>query len=254
MTNPDPWRGGSFYDEALLEVYLRHRHTPVTSPNLVMEEPAFLAEAGDLRGKRILDLGCGDGTFGRECVEAACRSYLGIDGSPAMIGRATDEVDPADPTLRFELADLEDYRPESTSTDLVTSRMALHYVDDLSPVVARAYDALVEGGRLVISVVHPVVSAANAVRPGPRTSQVVDNYFVEGPRQRQWFGRPVRWQHRTVERYVEAILRAGFTLTALRECGPSEDLFDGNRAEFQRRRRVPLFLLLAAQRGRESGI
>lgn len=129
MTASDPVRGGAFYDEALLEVYLRHRHAPVTSPNLVMEEPAFLAEAGDIAGKRVLDLGCGDGTFGRACVEARCRSYLGIDGSAAMIDRATDRaaeigVDAWSPDsiMRFELADLEDFRPVPGSSDLSTLR------------------------------------------------------------------------------------------------------------------------------------
>jgi hypothetical protein len=44
---------------------------------------------------------------------------------------------------------------------------------------------------------------------------------------------------------VTAVLDAGFTLTALRECRPRAERFDGDEAELARRRRIPLFLLLA---------
>lgn len=54
----------------------------------------------------------------------------------------------------------------------------------------------------------------------------------------------VTWYHRTVERYVDAIVGVGITLTSLRECQPAADRFAGDTDELARRRRVPLFLLL----------
>ncbi|NAZ81562.1 hypothetical protein GTR02_06995 [Kineococcus sp. R8] len=45
---------------------------------------------------------------------------------------------------------------------------------------------------------------------------------------------------------------SGFTLTALRECAPDPTRFPaGDDTELRRRRRVPLFLLLAASRDDE---
>jgi len=38
--------------------------------------------------------------------------------------------------------------------------------------------------------------------PGLRTSWLVDDYFLPGPRRRAWMGSAVIWFHRTVEAYV----------------------------------------------------
>lgn len=238
-------RGGTFYDPDLVEAYLRHRNRPILSPNLVMEEPAFLAELGDIRDLRVLDLGCGDGLFGSWCVAAGARSYLGVDGSAAMIDRANDR--PPSDRVRYRLADLEDFRAAPRSADLVTSRMTLHYVEDLDPVVTGARRVLADHGRLVISVLHPVISSNRRAGADLRTTVEVDDYFSAGPRHRRWFDRPVVWHHRTVERYVAALLAGGFELTGIRECEPVERLFDGDRAEYERRARVPLFLVLSAR-------
>lgn len=100
-------RGGAFYDDPnLLDAYLEHRHASVSSPNLVMEDPAFMAEVGDLAGQRVLDLGCGDGTFARQCVDAGARSFVGVDGSHRMIERANEAV--GSERVRFLVADLEE--------------------------------------------------------------------------------------------------------------------------------------------------
>jgi len=248
----DDERGGTFYDDTeALRAYLAHRHNPVRSPNLVMEEPAFLAEAGDLAGLRILDLGCGDGTFARQCLAGGCQSYVGVDGSAAMLAEALVSASASADELRvrFVRADLEDFRAEPGSVDLVTARLVLHYVDgpDLDLVLAEAHRALGPAGRLILSVVHPVISSGNHPPDGPRTTQVVDNYFQPGPRRREWFGRPVVWYHRSIEQYITALGRAGFTLSALQECEPVEELFGDQRGEYERRRRVPLFLLLSAE-------
>lgn len=244
-----PVRGSAFYDRSLLDEYLAHRHRPVTSPNLVMEQPAFLGELGDLRGLRVLDLGCGDGRFAETCVGGGAASYIGVDGSEAMIAEAVSHHRKLPGSrARFELADLEDYQPPPGSADIITSRMALHYVADLGPVLQTAHRALVTDGRLVISVVHPLLSSTdNAIR-APRTDQMVDDYFVPGPRTREWFGRPVTWHHRTVEQYVSLLAGSGFAIAGLREGEPVESLFDGDQSEYERRRRVPVFLVLNATR------
>ncbi len=238
-------RGGSFYDDqSAFDAYLNHRHAAVSSPNLVMEDPAFTQAVGPLAGRRILDLGCGDGTFAAVAADAGVASYLGIDGSQRMIERARHAV--SSERVRFEQADMEDYRSADESFDLVTSRLALHYLADLSPVLTNARRALVDGGQFVATVVHPVVTAAATVPDGPRQAVEVDDYFEPGPRTRSWFNSEVTWFHRTVEHYIDAVLSADFSIEAVRECAPVEALFDGDTSEFERRRRAPLFLLLAA--------
>jgi SAM-dependent methyltransferase len=246
MTNRT-FRGGAFYDSPA--VFARYTDGPSqdpTSANFVMEEPAVLAEVGDFRGLRVLDLGCGDADFGRRLLAAGAASYLGIDGSSKMIARAEQVLAGTSGVVRR--ADLEDFEAPPASFDLVTCRLALHYVAEPGPVLERIRRALVDGGRLVLSVVHPVLTSHDAQPPGPRTSWVVDDYFVTGARERQWLGATVTWYHRTIEQYLSALSEAGFTLIRLRECEPAPDRFGGNLAELERRRRVPAFLLLHGQR------
>jgi len=107
----------------------------------------------------------------------------------------------------------------------------------------------VPGGRLIITVVHPVITSHDNHPDGPRTTWTVHNYFNTGPPPRDWMGAQVTWAHRTVEDYADAITDAGLTITAVRECRPNLAHFDGHTDELARRRRVPLFLLLAGRAG-----
>ena len=67
-----------------------------------------LADVGDLRGKRVLDLGCGLGDFygylrdqGIDC------DYTGYDITPGFIARARDRF----PNARFEVRDIQSRMP-----------------------------------------------------------------------------------------------------------------------------------------------
>ena len=98
--------------------------------------------------------------------------------------------------------------------------------------------------------VHPVLTsaAAGGTDGRPRTTWVVDDYFVPGARTRSWFGSDVLWYHRTIEQYVRDLTVNGFAVTALDECAPVPALFGDDTAELARRNRVPSFLLLSAHR------
>ena len=108
---------------------------------------------------------------------------------------------------------------------------------------------LAPDGRIVFTVVHPVITSHDAreTSTGPRQNWLVDDYFVTGPREQQWLGTTTVWHHRTVEDHVAELRDAGFALINLRECQPRRERFDDD-AEFERRRRIPLVLLLAGAR------
>lgn len=238
-------RGSRFYDdESVRERYLAHRRGGARSPNVVMEEPAFLAATGPLAGQDVVDLGCGDGAAAPLVMGLGAATYLGVDGSAGMIAAASERD--AMPGVTFLREDIEDVRLEEDAFDLVMSRMALHYIASLGPVLVRIRSALRPGGRLIFTVSHPVITSHDASSPGPRTNWVVDDYFVRGPRPRPWFSSTVTWHHRTIADYVSSVIDHGFRIDAVDECEPDATLLDGDADELQRRRRVPLILLVAA--------
>jgi len=247
VTSPQPPDGGQFYDNAgVVASYLSHRRSSTRSPNIAMEEPAFLSEIGDIENQRVLDLGCGDGVFADSVIECGGRSYVGVDGSAAMIDEARRGIE--HPRVSFIHERIEDYQVESESFDLVAARMALHYIDDLDAVLLKIRNVLRPGGRLIFTVVHPVVTSTWSPNEGLRTDYTVDRYFDRGARQREWFGSMVTWHHRTIEDYVSGVKRCGFDFVSLSECEPDAKLFVDRPEELERRRRVPLMLLISARR------
>ncbi len=240
-------RGGAFYEDLeQFEAYQQHRAWSL-NPNTVMERPALLEELGTTAGMRVLDLGCGDAEIGREVLSRGATQYRGIDGSTRMIQAARHML--RDTTGEALLCDVEDLAEPAETFDLVLSRMALHYIADLAGVFRACHACLAPRGRLVFTVVHPVITSHDSRDDSkePRQQWTIDDYFLLGPRDQQWLGGRTVWYHRTVENYVSELRNAGFALTNLRECAPRRERFDDD-AEFERRRRIPLVLLLAAAR------
>jgi len=82
---------------------------------------------------------------------------------------------------------------------------------------------------------------------GKRANWVVDDYFRPGARHVTFLGRPVVKYHRTLEEHLAAVRDAGFRFSRLSECQPVRDRFLADEAEYGRRLRIPLFLLVEAE-------
>jgi SAM-dependent methyltransferase len=237
--------GPEFYDnEVVFATYMAKRETQLDSPNEVLEKPVFDDLVGDLKGLRILDLGCGNGGFGWEALQQGCRSYLGIDSSRNMVELATKTL--AGTPGEVERATIETWEYPLRQFDLVASRLALHYVEDIEAVFARVFHTLVVGGRFVFSVEHPVITSCDRARQtgGPRQHWIVDGYFETGPRITSWMGGEVIKYHRTIEDYFAALRQTGFAVGAVRESRPQRALFI-DEATYERRKRIPLFLFFS---------
>ncbi|MFN8660996.1 MAG: methyltransferase domain-containing protein [Thermomicrobiales bacterium] len=243
--------GPAFYDEdEIFNTYWATRTRP-DNPNDTLEQPVLRKLAGNLSGRRILDLGCGAATFGLYVLEEGAASYLGVDASQKMVAAACEAL-AGTPGQVIEAA-IETWEYPEAGFDLVVSSLALHYVDDLDAVMTGIARALAPGGRVVFSVEHPIItSCARGWTQPQRQDWVVDDYFVTGPRETSWLGGEVVRYHRTIEDYVTALQTAGFVLDALRESRPDPARFT-DEAEYTRRLRIPLFLFLAGYKPETLG-
>jgi ubiquinone/menaquinone biosynthesis C-methylase UbiE len=93
-------------------------------------DAAMVDAAGDLRGKRVLDLGCGSGDLTVLLAMAGART-VGIDLSPGMVDvarrRVKQFVPEADAT--FAAAAAEELPLEDGSVDVILGRFILHHLD-----------------------------------------------------------------------------------------------------------------------------
>ena len=158
----------------------------------------------------------------------------------------------ASTTSRVEQTPMESWTYPEAAFDLVVSSLALHYVAELGTVLGLVHRTLIPGGRFVFSVEHPVItSCARGWRTPERQDWIVDDYFVVGPRQTSWLGGEVIRHHRTVEGYFGVMQEAGFVVDRLRESHPRREWFT-DEAEYERRKRIPLFLFLAGHKPEAS--
>jgi ubiquinone/menaquinone biosynthesis C-methylase UbiE len=240
-------KGSSVYDEKEFFESFMSRRQRKESPNNAMEKPVFLELIGDVRDKKVLDLGCGDGLFGKELLDAGAAHFTGIDGSKNMAARAAASV-PSE-KASFLLGDLESLYIEENNYDLIVSRMVFHYIENLNSLMNGVYKALKPGGQFVFSVMHPVITATFNHFSGKekRTHWVVDNYFEMGKRVEAWMDHSVVKYHRTIEEYISMGVSAGFTISNLKEAAPRKENF-AEEDEFKRRSRIPLILLLHFQK------
>jgi len=213
------------------------------------EWPAMRALLPEMRGLRVVDLGCGYGWFCRWAGEQGAARVLGIDVSEKMLARA--RTDTTDWAIDYVRADMEVLELPAASFDLAYSSLALHYVEDLERLMATLHRALAAGGYFLFSVEHPIFTAPS--RPGwsvdadGRKTWPVDSYLAEGPRRTNWLTEGVIKQHRIVASYINLLLRQGFILSRLVEWGPTADQIAAQPALADERQRPP-FLIVAARK------
>jgi SAM-dependent methyltransferase len=238
------YKGSDFYDnDDNLEKYIERRQWEENA-NDTLEKPVICELIGDVAGFSVLDLGCGDAKFSKDLFDLGCAEYTGIEGSDNMVKLAIETL--AGGRGRVIQTSMEEWDYPEDRFDLVISRLAVHYIEDIGSLLRQIYRTLKPGGKLVFSIEHPVITSTLQTS-GTRTSWTVDNYFIEGYREQLWLGGTVYKYHRTIENYYRALQQAGFTIEHLRESDPQREYFV-NEETYERRRRIPLFLFLAANK------
>ena len=213
------------------------------------EWPALRALLPDLRGAKVVDLGCGFGWFCRFARAQGAARVLGLDVSERMLARARAMT--SDAAITYVQADLERLDLPEASFDLAYSSLVLHYIADLPDLLAKLHRALVPGAHLIFSVEHPVYSAPS--RPGwsidadGRKGWSVDGYLAEGPRTTDWLAKGVIKQHRTIGTYLNLLIRQGFAISHVEEWRPTDEQIAA-KPELAEERERPMFLLVAARR------
>jgi len=146
MSAPEPRQYDSFAAE-----YDSHA---LTAPyNALYDRPATLDLIGDVRGQRVLDVGCGPGFYAAELLSRGAE-VLGCDASPNMIELARAKVgDQTD--LRVHSLDEPFEWLDDLSIDVVVNALVYHYVNDRPGFLSEMHRVLRPDGVLVISTHHP---------------------------------------------------------------------------------------------------
>jgi len=112
---------------------------------------AALVDLGDLRGRRVLDVGCGTGRLAAALADEARAKVWGIDASGEMVAVARETV-PAGVGVRRGDAERLPFR--DGWFDRVVMSLVIHLLDRPSA-LAEARRVVPDDGRVAISTFHP---------------------------------------------------------------------------------------------------
>lgn len=183
--------------------------------NAWYERPAMIELAGNVSGRRVLDAGCGSGPLAAGLRDRGAL-VSGFDLSPGMVALARERLgEEAD----LRVADLAERLPyDDNAFDVVVCSLALHYLEDWSAPLSELQRVLRSGGRLVVSVPHPVVYLVNY---RDRDYFALTQYSEEFE-----FGdhrAVLTYWHRPLHAMTDAFSEAGFQISAVSEPPWSSD-------------------------------
>jgi ubiquinone/menaquinone biosynthesis C-methylase UbiE len=163
-------------------------------------------------GRATLDLGCGEGRFARS-LTAQGHDVIGVDVSPRLVRLARER----DPTGTYVVASAEDLPFGDGAFDLVLAFNVLSCVADVARAVDEAARVLAGGGRLCLSIVHPMYTAGHRedgawVIAGYATEHLHTEHVRRGAAELTFAD-----VHRPLGAYTDALERAGFEIEAVRE-------------------------------------
>ena len=206
----------------------------------------MLDALGDVCGKSVIDIGCGEGRFSRLLSKLGA-SVTGVDLTEAFIAQARA----ISASETYMLGDAESLREiEDEKFDLAVSYIVLVDLLDYRSAINAAFRVLRPGGRFVVSNIHPMRSSQSGgwvTQADRKLFYPVDDYTREGAREFNWWGRRFVNMHRTLSSHISAFLSAGFTLSALREPVPSSEELAANPT-FDDENRCPNFIVYVLEK------
>jgi malonyl-CoA O-methyltransferase len=114
----------------------------------------------DLKGKTVLDAGCGTGKFCALAEQQNASLVTGLDLSPAMIA----EAEKLCAKTFFQCIDLSKESPEGTAYDVIICALVMGHIESLTPALSNLLLTLRKGGQLILTDFHPFLTMLQSKR------------------------------------------------------------------------------------------
>ena len=165
------------------------------------EEEAMFRLAGDVKGKVLLDLGCGDGTYSIAAFQRGAR-VTGLDISDGMLDAARRRAEACGASIEWRRASAESLPYDSGTFDVVLAVTILCFIKNPLQVVQEVSRVLRPGGLFVIGELGRF------------------SFWAVSRRVRGWLGSS-RWRDAhfwTVGELQQLLQQGGFQVGAARGC------------------------------------
>jgi SAM-dependent methyltransferase len=208
--------------------------------------PFTLRQLGDVSGKVILDLGCGEGGYSRELTRRGA-IVTAVDCGEKVIEYCILKAEEEKLRITHYMRNSSDlYDIDDNTFDIVLSSMMLMDCEDFEGTIKEITRVLKPSGKLFASVCHPCFHLSGGIgrqHINGDKEVVVSNYYYPT----EWEAPlpsgnvSVIWRHRTIQDYVKMFIKCGLTITDLNEPIPTDEqaAINENIAWLQK---IPIFL------------
>ncbi len=218
-----------FDDNVFFKKYSELRKKEYSYNNLV-EQPAIKALLPELKGKAVLDLGCGHGSNCINFVNRGAAGVVGVDISQKMLDVAKQEN--AHELIEYMVMDISGIGCLNQKFDLVFSSFALHYVKDFGKLLHDIRHLLTDNGILLFSQEHPFTTAPKCGPSWTKDAQGIkihynlSDYMCRGIRHTKFFASDeaahVVKYHRPFSEIMGSIISQGFAISDVVEPVPDK--------------------------------
>jgi SAM-dependent methyltransferase len=196
---------------------------------------------GNVKGKRVLEIGCGGGQNTIVLAKWGAKS-AGLDISKEQIKYARKLAKKNNVTAPFYVGNMENLSMfKNESFNIVLSSHAIGYAEDPKQVFQEVFRVLQRNGLFVFCVSHPITVKGRKVRYGGRTMWGLGNYFDRRRRMWTWKmgGKTAKFYgyHRILQDYFDWLVSAGFSVERVLEPEP----YPLNRMTEAQKHRIPYF-------------
>lgn len=161
------------YTKKVVEKYLKK-----TDAHWFGLYPAVINSLGDMRGKSVLDIGCGTGELSKYLSEAGA-IVTAIDNSKNAINYAKSK----DSKTNYLVADAINLKFKQESFDIVIMNMVLMHFDNnqfLDKTIFNACNTIRNGGLFVFSDLHPICKMTQEMMHRKMIYKPGFSYFRDG--------------------------------------------------------------------------
>jgi len=208
--------------------------------NEMLEMPAVLTLLGNVKGKNILDLGCGTGIYAKILTKKGA-VVKGFDISPKMVEIARKE----NPKLDLKVGSA--YKiPFDEKFDIVLASLVVHYLDDWDKMFREIRRVLKADGIFIFSTGNPVSEFPERIKIKNKKIKTFGNYFKEGRKSAIWTninGKKLKIfsYHKTYETIIRAIIKNGFEIVDYKDCFPLKKAKKFFPKDYEEYSRIPFF-------------
>lgn len=214
--------------------------------------PWTLELMGDVKEKKVLDLGCGEGGYAREMAKRGA-TVIAVDCSEEMIEYAVSAALEKQLLIAHHVRNSNDlFGIEDASFDVVLCAMMLMDVEDVQGTMKEIGRVLKRQGKVFISILHPCFKPPvehHWGRDQDAVQVVVKNYFQPA----QWQGKiagieqPVIYRHKTLSEYVKIFAENGFYICDMNEPVPTAEQM-AKSARIAWLEKIPMYLFIELKR------